>query len=464
MSEPEVRKSRNRARADFLTGAGVTALWILTRLLMLRIFTLPNASYITGDVKYYHFWLTTPGLPVQQVLREYPVPVIWGMKVLVWASGGAQETYFIVLFAVAMLVLDAIMTLALWHYGHRCGTVWWILFVLAMGPLMWFRFDMVPAVCMGLAALWFRRHPSACGAAVAVGAAIKLWPALLILPMIGRGRSARRRLVAFAITGASLALASLLAAGLTRTASPLTWQSDRGLQIESIPATVPMLQHALDGAGRYLVALSSYNAYEISGPGVDAWLGVSQALMIAAIAAAAAIGWITWRRGGLTHRSAVLGAAVIIGALLVANKTLSPQYFVWWGAPVAVLIDRLDDEPRRPGPHLARARSICLAIAGCLFCTAVLTQCVYPLSYSLIIAPIPSPWGMALLASRNLMAVGNSGTVRLGAGGVVARHDAGEGLPPIANHADREKRESPRIPLASWPHGPRHEVTSNGAG
>ncbi|WP_051232511.1 glycosyltransferase 87 family protein [Acidipropionibacterium thoenii] len=405
MPDPQQSKTFNRARAEFLTGAGVTALWVLTRLLMLRIFTLPNASYITGDVGYYHYWLTAAHIPVQEMLREYPVPVIWGMRTLLWASGGSDANYFLVLFVVAMIVLDAIMTLALWRYGHRVGALWWILFVMAIGPLMWFRFDMVPAVSMGLAALWFRRHPSACGAAVAVGAAIKLWPALLILPMIGRTRAAVRRAVAFAISGAALALCSLAAAGITRSLSPLTWQSDRGLQIESIPATVPMLQRAISAPDQYLVALSTFNAYEISGPGVSEWLNLSSVAMVLAVAAAALIGWIAWARGGLSHRQAVLGAAVIIGALIVANKTLSPQYFIWWGAPVAVLLDRSGDEADWPRRRLDRVGRICLGIAGALFATGLLTQCVYPLSYSHIISPIPAGWATGLLVVRNLMAV-----------------------------------------------------------
>lgn len=405
MSDHPVKQSVNRARAQFLAGSAVTALWIITRLLMLRMFTLPNSSYITGDVKYYRWWLTSSRMPIEQVMREYPVPVVWGMKVLAWASDSAQESYFIPLFAATMIAVDAVMTMSLWHSGHRVGTVWWILFVMAMGPLMWFRFDMVPAVCIGLAVLWFHRHPGACGVAVAVGAAIKLWPALLILPMIGRSRLAVRRLVTFAVTGGGLALASLLLTGWTRTVSPLSWQSDRGLQVEAVPATIPMIRHALSHGAQYLVGMSPFNAYEISGPGVDTWVAVSSVLMMIAVAAAAMIGWLTWRRGGLGHRQAILAATVIIGALIVSNKTLSPQYFVWWGAPVAVMLDRLPGESDRPGRAPARLGPLTLMIAGALFVTAVLTQCIYPLSYGQIISPVPTSWGILLLTTRNAMSI-----------------------------------------------------------
>ncbi len=434
MSDSEVRKPSDRSRAEFLAGSGVTVLWVLTRLLMLKVFTLPNSNYITGDVNYYRWWLTASQLPTEQVLREYPVPVIWGMRLLVWASGGSQASYFLPLFAATMIALDAIMTIALWRGGHRVGTVWWILFVMALGPLMWFRFDMVPAVCMGLAALWYRRHPAACGAAVALGAAIKLWPALLILPMIGRSRAAVRRLTAFGITGAVLAAGSLLASGWTRTVSPLTWQSDRGLQIESVPATVPMIQHASTVPSHYSIALSQFNAYEINGPGVGIWLGVSSILMVIAVASAALIGWITWQRGGHRHRQAIHGAAVIIGAQIVGNKTLSPQYIERRGAPVAVMLDTFAGESARPDRDLARVRMICLGIAGCLFATALLTQCVYPLSYSQIIAGVPARWAVGLLVGRNALAVTTLGLCVWGLAASLrtGHRDASRRVPPIS--------------------------------
>lgn len=380
------------------------ALWVLTRMLMLRIFTLPNSNYITGDVRYYHAWLTM-GTDDAHTLFEYPVPVLWGLRLLAWMSGGSIS-YFTALFAVTMLALDALMALCLWRSGHRAGTLWWILFVLALGPLMWFRFDMVPAVCMGLAALWFRRHPAASGAAIAVGAAVKLWPALLILPMIGRRRAALRRLAAFGVTGGALGIASLVETGWARTVSPLTWQSDRGLQIESVVALVPMIHRAGHPDGSWVVAMSRYNAFEVTGPGVETWLGLSSVLMGLAVALAVGLGVIAWLRNGLDQRTAVLGAVVIAGALIVANKTLSPQYFIWWGAPVAALIDHFSAENSTDGTDDRLVRILGWATAALLLVTGFLTQSVYPLSYSKILSTLPgTSWATWLLVTRNVVAV-----------------------------------------------------------
>ncbi|MEE8868572.1 MAG: glycosyltransferase family 87 protein [Acidipropionibacterium acidipropionici] len=405
MPDRQVITPPRNARADFLAASGIIALWAITRMLMLRIFTLPNSNYIVGDVNYYKWWLTSSQLPVSQILQEYPVPVIWGMKLLVWASGGQGATYFLPLFAVTMMTLDAVMTLALWRAGHRFGTVWWVLFVFALGPIMWFRFDMVPAVCMGLATLWYRRHPAACGAAIAVGASIKLWPALLILPMIGRNRPATRRLVSFAVTGGFLALASLVTTSWSRLVSPLTWQSDRGLQIESVPASIPMIQRLFESAGEHVVAMSRFNAYEITGPGVSLWTALSSLLMAVAVGVAVILGVTSWQRDGLSHRTVALASTVIIGALIVSNKTLSPQYFVWWGAAMAVLLDGFSGEPEAPEASLIRVRWTGAVAAGALFLTGVLTQCVYPLSYGHVIGTPPQGWAISLLVARNAMAL-----------------------------------------------------------
>ncbi len=145
----------------------------------------------------------------------------------------------------------------------------WILFVTLLGPLAYFRFDMAPAVLAGAGALLARRRPALAGALIAFGAALKLWPALLVLPLLGVDRKARalghrlrchRRLC--------LALSSLAVGGWQRLLSPLSWQSDRGLQVESLAASPLMwLRTAQDGGG-WIVGLSRYNAYEIVGPGV----------------------------------------------------------------------------------------------------------------------------------------------------------------------------------------------------
>ncbi|MDO4412046.1 glycosyltransferase family 87 protein [Cutibacterium sp.] len=370
---------------------------------MLHVFVKPSSNYITGDVQYYLSWVQS-GQPDSAVLPEYPLPVVWFLKALHWSAG---DSYFLPAFATTMLLLDALLAVAMWLDGHRAGALWWIVLVPFLGPIMWNRFDMVPAVCMGLAALWYRRHPAACGVMIALGAAVKLWPALLILPMISRHKAAIRRLIAFAVTGIALALASLLAGGWSRLVSPLTWQSGRGLQVESVLATIPMYQHFKNPAGGYKVEMSKYNAFEVFGSGVSAWQSISTILMALAVALAVGLALVSWRRDGLDHRSTVLADLVIIGALIVANKTLSPQYFVWWAAPAAMILDRVSgeqtsEEPPHPNPWV---RTWCWVVALLLLLTAFLTQQLYPLNYAGIIGLPPGRTSTILLVGRNVMTI-----------------------------------------------------------
>lgn len=380
-------------------------LWVAGRMTMLHVFIKPSSNYITGDVQYYLWWMQG-GQPDPVVLPEYPLPVVWFLRALHWSAG---DSYFIPAFATTMLLLDALLAVAMWIHGHRAGALWWIVLVPFLGPIMWNRFDMVPAVCMGLAALWYRRHPAACGVMIALGAAVKLWPALLILPMVSRHKAAIRRLIAFGATGVALALASLLDGGWGRLVSPLTWQSGRGLQVESVPATVPVYQHFKNPDGGYKVEMSKYNAFEIFGPGASTWQSLSTILMALTVALAIGVALLSWRRNGLDHRSAVLADLVIIGALIIANKTLSPQYFVWWAAPAAMVLDRVSGEntsENPPDPNtLSWAQTWCWTAAMFLLITAFLTQQVYPLNYAGIIGLPPSRISTNLLVSRNIMTI-----------------------------------------------------------
>lgn len=380
-------------------------LWVAGRMTMLHVFIKPSSNYITGDVQYYLWWMQG-GQPDPVVLPEYPLPVVWFLRALHWSAG---DSYFIPAFATTMLLLDALLAVAMWIHGHRAGALWWIVLVPFLGPIMWNRFDMVPAVCMGLAALWYRRHPAACGVMIALGAAVKLWPALLVLPMISRHKAAIRRLIAFGATGVALALASLLDGGWGRLVSPLTWQSGRGLQVESVPATVPVYQHFKNPDGGYKVEMSKYNAFEIFGPGASTWQSLSTILMALTVALAIGVALLSWRRNGLDHRSAVLADLVIIGALIIANKTLSPQYFVWWAAPAAMVLDRVSGDntsENPPNPNtLSWAQTWCWTAAMFLLITAFLTQQVYPLNYAGIIGLPPSRISTNLLVSRNIMTI-----------------------------------------------------------
>ena len=210
--------------------------------------------------------------------------------------------------------------------------------VLAAGAITANRYDV--AVALSLAACLFflaRRHTTAAGAALGIGVALKLTPGML-LPLVLIVAETRRR-VLFA-----------LAAWLVFTAVPflpflgrfsgltyvITFNTQRPLQVESVPATLYLLAGARHAWG---VGIEyAYNSWSISGPGsvvvarVSVWVGL---LLVAAVYA------LIWRRRALLRaapQSIPIAALACVLAFTVCNKVLSPQYMCWLLPLVALVV------------------------------------------------------------------------------------------------------------------------------
>lgn len=349
--------------------------WLITRLLMLVVLA-SFESFVVGDVYYYHRKINalfSAGL--DRTLYEYPTPVVWILWLPYGASLGNRVGY-LVAFIIFMLVLDALFTYALWRSaGQRHGTAidFWLIFVPLIGPLSYLRFDMLPAVLAGGALLAARRKPWVTGALTGLGAAIKLWPALLIGAFMSYRADRRPAGIAFVVVGFGLALISLIFGGWLRLISPLTWQSDRGLQIESIWATPLMLARAVK-PDYWTVDMSRYQAYEIFGSGVEAWVMISNIATLFGLALIILLTIRAFRYDGSTPVAIGFVIVAIVAIMTITNKTLSPQYLLWLGGPMAAL---LAFRPQAlPGEQPAINR-----MAGQLLILALLTQLVYPMLY-----------------------------------------------------------------------------------
>jgi Glycosyltransferase family 87 len=349
--------------------------WLITRLLMLVILA-SFERFVVGDVFYYHRKINalfSAGL--DRTLYEYPTPVVWILWLPYGASLGNRVGY-LVAFICFMLALDALFTYALWRSaGRRHDTAidFWLIFVLLIGPLSYLRFDMLPAVLAGGALLVARRKPWVTGALTGLGAAIKLWPALLIGAFMSYRADRRPAGIAFVVVGFALALISLILGGWSRLISPLTWQSDRGLQIESIWATPLMLARAVR-PDYWIVEMSPYQAYEIFGPAADAWVMISNIATLVGLALIVLITIRAFRYDGSTPVAIGFVIVSIVAIMTITNKTLSPQYLLWLGGPMAALLVL---RPRAIRDELLAINRM----AGQLLTLALLTQLVYPLLY-----------------------------------------------------------------------------------
>ncbi len=366
--------------------------WTASRAAMLVVLGLFGGP-VTGDVRYYARSLHSMfyGGSLRLTLQEYPVPVL-GIIVPQFLIGALSTVAFAFLFVASMLAVDAVFTAFLWRMtGRRLSPAvgFWLLFAPAMGALAYFRFDLVPAVLTGAAVLAMVRRPRWTGVLTGVGVGLKLWP-VVMLPVFLLRRTGRATVLAwFAITTAVLAGISLAVAGYGRLVSPISWQAARGLQIESVPATPLMLARTVHPHGIWDVRTSRYKATEIFGAGVDATMVASTALTAVALLALAWL-WLRCRRAPelTTLAWLILTAAAV---LTVTNKTLSPQYILWLGGPVAALF------------VLAPADPAVRRIARLLIVVSVFTQLVYPIWYGRVVNV-----GWALLPMTLLLAVRNA--------------------------------------------------------
>lgn len=384
------------------SGRTLALAWVLSRLLILSVLAAAEHT-VLGDVFYYHrkiralFEVGLPG-----TLNEYPTPVTWILWLPYGATGGNRVGY-LAAFIVFMLLLDALYTRALYRSSgrrHTRAADFWVAFVLLMGPLSYLRFDILPAVLAGGALLAARRRPWVTGALTGLGAAIKLWPALLIGSFLAHRPGRKPTAWGFVTVGLGLALVSLLTGGWSRLVSPLTWQSDRGLQIESVWATPVMLARAVAPSG-WVVHSSKYQAYEIFGPGVAPLLTLSTVATVLGLVAIVAIFVRASRNPAPSAVAVGLAILATVTIMTITNKTLSPQYLVWLGGPMAaLLLLRTDDDP---GEQRRLGR-----LAGVLLLLALLTHLVYPLCYYGLLGR--RGWTMLLLATvlttvRNVLLV-----------------------------------------------------------
>jgi hypothetical protein len=330
------------------------------------------------------------------VLPEYPAPSL-AVFVPPWWAALSNLSAYVVMFVLLMIAIDGAFTAALWRAAGRRsapGIVLWLWLVPCLGPLVYNRFDLVSAALAGGALLALAaRRPATAGGLTAVAAAVKLWPAALLPALLVR-RDGRGRLATAAALGAAGALlVTLAAAGADRLVSPLTWQGDRGLQIESLFA-VPLLWARMISPHTWDTPYTRFYAFQVEGPGAGTLMQLST---VATVLGVAVLAWLWWRalRWDQHRPQHVLPVAGLLsigaaGLLIVTNKTLSPQYLLWIGGLLAAL------------GCVAPAERTLRRLNPLLLGTCLVTQLLYPLGYGMLTGV---NWangiGVALLTARN---------------------------------------------------------------
>ncbi|MGV9285967.1 glycosyltransferase 87 family protein [Streptomyces sp. NPDC003719] len=357
-----------------LTAWGVTRLVLL--LFVLRVLVLPGPD-VTSDVSViYRDWydvLRTGTFPLDDVTWQYPPAAAFAILSPGLLPFWDYATAFFALACAADLTVLALLLRAGRGRGRsRAGARVWVAGVPLLGPTVYARYDvMVTAVAVG-ALLAAGRHPRAAGALAALGALLKVWPALVLTGMRGRGTWA-----AAALTGAGLA--ALFAVTMPGAFAFLTFQRERGTEVESLGSLVLHVARHFGWDGRVLL---NYGSVEFLGPHVGTVSTVSLALT------ATAFGWLLlWRLAASRFAAHTAADAALTAVLLftVTSRVISPQYLVWLVGLAGVC-------------GCFRASRMRVPTALVLAASAV-TVLEFPVWFAHVVAS--DPLGIALLSVRN---------------------------------------------------------------
>ncbi|MEU1279073.1 glycosyltransferase 87 family protein [Streptomyces sp. NPDC005805] len=359
------------------------AVWAATRALLLLMVlgavTLRGPD-VTSDVEViYRGWyevLRTGTYPLADVTWQYPPGAALAILSPALLPGLDYPAAFFVLVLLCDLLVLALLRYAERRGRSRRGTWMWVAGVPLLGPTVYARYDLMVTAVAVAALLALARRPRLAGALAAFGALLKVWPALVLLGT-GRGRSTRRAWTAAGVT--AVGLTAVLTAAMPGALAFLTFQRDRGTEIESVGALVFHLARHAGWEGQVLM---NYGSVEFIGP----YVGLVSALALA-LAAAAGLWLLAWRLRARTWGPGTPADAAFTAVLLftVTSRVISPQYLVWLVGLAAVCLVR-------PGTRMARPALLVAAA------TAV-TGLEFPVWFDHVVAS--DPLGITLLVVRN---------------------------------------------------------------
>ncbi|HXG25371.1 MAG TPA: glycosyltransferase 87 family protein [Candidatus Binatia bacterium] len=325
----------------------------------------PNQS----DVKLYlekAAAFTAGGVPYRDFPLEYPPGALVSMVVpyLLWPFGpvdlDAYKWLFAAWEAALLLVLGLVLASIVRRGGDaeagagvgledrlvRTGTRLAILAAGAVLTLTW-RYDLFPALLLAAALrAALDGRPGVAGVAMGLGFLAKLFPvaALPALAALWLAPFDLRRLLRLGIgLGATVVVGIapfLLIAGPDATLQFLRYNTERGLQVESIGGGLALLGGLV--TGDRVDTSFGFGSLNIEGNFAETWLALLPVLTVAGFGLVAVVGWRRIRAEaaalGSVRASTVVELATICVLLLVANsKVYSIQYVVWF-LPLATLL------------------------------------------------------------------------------------------------------------------------------
>jgi uncharacterized membrane protein len=373
-------------RAPLLAGVGVfVAAWLFVS--YLPVF----GKWLYGDVRFYETWggmMANHAVPYRDFNIEYPpgALITFIAPTYLRKLAGYHGTYYF-WFRVELLVIG----IAALHYlGASRRRTFWALCVAGiapalLGPIAFSRYDYLPALLTvaAVAALAARRPTLACAFA-GLGAATKVYPAVLIpLALIELWRVHGARAVARGIAMTVAVVAALCGPLVAVAPHGVSWalhrQLVRPLQVESLPAVLFAVAHVIGGLHLHVAKRAGSDNLIGSGPDLAATLSG-----IATVAAIAAV-YVLYARSNRTREQLVVSCVAAVTAYIAFSKVFSPQYLVWL-MPLVPLVG---------GRRGVRATALLVVILG-------MTQIWEPYRYFAYYTTF-TPWLTSLVFVRDLL-------------------------------------------------------------
>lgn len=336
--------------------------WVITRAIGVAQLAgwvpYPEGPLMMSDVRLYSVWsilLSQQQFPVGDDMWQYPP----GAGVIFAGARYAGPNPVIGFIALALLadliILISVLVAALKGKRGLLAPWVWVGAAVAIGPIMFARFDVFPTLFAVLVLLLVAR-PVFAGIAAGVGVLVKVWPGLMLIAL------PRRKLPSALIATLVAVVAGwwLVGQWATGAVSFLGEQGGRGLQVESVGALPYVVANLFNHDLSFVFRFGSMEIDMLGSREAGLALTVLGLVLIAVLALLRLLG----------RLENVPAADVAMTALLISiatSRVFSPQYTVWIAGVAAVLM--LD-----PRTRLRKA-------VWMLGIMALITQVIYPWGY-----------------------------------------------------------------------------------
>lgn len=324
----------------------------------------------------------------------YPYPALAPMLLSLLVNPNDFQAGWLTVVTIMNLLI--VGSLAGWGRRHEDSPIgfaaawFWLLFLVALGPVSISRIDIfsVAIAIAGVLALVKRKlHVSTVW--FSIGAWMKIWPMAFLVATFSSTKQ-RLRIVASVLASSVAVLAiGLLLGGNQNLFSFLSFQAQRGIQIEAPIASWWLWLHIFGDKNSALYYDQAMMTFQVQGAGVTEVAGLMTYAMFAALGITAYLAWQAQRSGAHFRDIVPIATLTAVLDLIVFNKVGSPQFIGWLAVPVILGLLYKDANWRIP---------IYAVVA-----IAALTGVIYPVVYNEILDG--SVWATAILLLRNLCLV-----------------------------------------------------------